>query len=347
MQMPNQNAKFVSAVVAGVLAGANFIPALNHSAHAEDSCLAAPNGQTPHGSHWRYRVERGTKRHCWYLRSESDAQSAAATPSAPASVPAKPVAPKATATAQDSVANARAELPWPQQPATTPAPSGQSAPAVAAAPAPDLPTSDSGQSAAPATSTATTGDAADTSQSTMTSRWPDQPNANASDDSSATTDDSNASLPPLPATTPASPPAAAAPPPAATAPPVAAADAASTASKPPGSMSMLLTIMISALALAGLVGGAILRFSGRKRADDEEEFDIDRRPAWDVEHTDHPLPYPAAPYAAQPHPLAAARRPHQAHAQRPNIGMVRERRSVEPDDAIKEMLARLARSAQT
>src|SRR6185437_6258037 len=98
MQMPDQNAKFVSAVFAGVLAGANFIPALNSSAHAEDSCLAAPNAPTPQGSHWYYRIEHGTKRHCWYLSETSDAhsQSAAATSNPPlaaakpASAPAKP-----------------------------------------------------------------------------------------------------------------------------------------------------------------------------------------------------------------------------------------------------------------
>lgn len=94
-------------------------------------------------------------------------------------------------------------------------------------------------------------------------------------------------------------------------------------------MQALLTIMIAALALAGLVAGAILRFSRRKGDEDEFEVDRDRRPAWDREYSDRPLPYPAA---ATP---------------RPNIGRPRELRSVEPDDTIKEMLARLARSAQT
>ena len=60
---------------------------------------------------------------------------------------------------------------------------------------------------------------------------------------------------------------------------LAAADAppsnsSSNNNKQPGSMSTLLTIMISALALAGLVGGAILRFGGRNRRK-EEEIDID------------------------------------------------------------------------
>jgi hypothetical protein len=37
---------------------------------AADECLSEPNGSSPAGSHWYYRVERGTQRHCWYLGSE-------------------------------------------------------------------------------------------------------------------------------------------------------------------------------------------------------------------------------------------------------------------------------------
>jgi hypothetical protein len=87
--------------------------------------------------------------------------------------------------------------------------------------------------------------------------------------------------------------------------------------------------MVAALALAGLVGGAIMRFGRRKEEEDEVEFEFDRRPVWDREHDDRPLPYPAAA------------------AHRSNIARPRELRAVEPDDTIKEMLARLARSAQT
>jgi hypothetical protein len=313
MQMPNQSAKFVTAVFAGVLAGANFIPSLNHSAHAEDSCLAAPNGQTPHGSHWRYRVEHGTKRHCWYLRDESDApaQSAAVT-SSPAPAPAKPAPAKADTAMQGSVANAHAELPWPQPNAApgAPAPTGQVPEAVAA----NAPSSDNEQAATP------TGDA-NGSQPTIASRWPNQLNADASDDSAPAADNSDASAPPD---------TASAPPPTAATVPLATADAPPSTSKPAGSMQMLLTIMIAALALAGVVGGAILRFGGRKRDEDEGGGDIDRRPIWDLEHSDRPAPYPAV-----------------TTAPRPPLGLPRELRTVEPDDAIKEMLARLARSAQT
>src|ERR1700704_312927 len=37
---------------------------------AADECLRGPNGTSPQGSHWYYRVDRSTGRHCWYLGSE-------------------------------------------------------------------------------------------------------------------------------------------------------------------------------------------------------------------------------------------------------------------------------------
>jgi hypothetical protein len=37
---------------------------------AADECLRSPNGTSPKGSHWYYRVERSSGRHCWYLGSE-------------------------------------------------------------------------------------------------------------------------------------------------------------------------------------------------------------------------------------------------------------------------------------
>jgi hypothetical protein len=32
-----------------------------------DECLSKPNGASPRGSHWYYRVDRPTRRRCWYL----------------------------------------------------------------------------------------------------------------------------------------------------------------------------------------------------------------------------------------------------------------------------------------
>jgi hypothetical protein len=37
---------------------------------AADECLSGPKGTAPQGSHWYYRVERSSGRHCWYLGAE-------------------------------------------------------------------------------------------------------------------------------------------------------------------------------------------------------------------------------------------------------------------------------------
>jgi hypothetical protein len=36
----------------------------------EDTCLSKPGSTAPQGSHWYYRVERATGRHCWYLGAQ-------------------------------------------------------------------------------------------------------------------------------------------------------------------------------------------------------------------------------------------------------------------------------------
>lgn len=43
-----------------------------HAEEAADECLSKPNGPSPAGSHWYYRVERGTHRQCWYLGPEGN-----------------------------------------------------------------------------------------------------------------------------------------------------------------------------------------------------------------------------------------------------------------------------------
>src|SRR5215471_1656468 len=67
--MANLNAKFASAVVACLVAGAAFTTVRNAANAAE--CLTEPRQDTPKGQHWFYRIEHGTNRHCWYLRGES------------------------------------------------------------------------------------------------------------------------------------------------------------------------------------------------------------------------------------------------------------------------------------
>jgi hypothetical protein len=109
MSMPNRTAKFASAIFASILASAPLTTISHGETVAADNCLSGPKGETPPGSHWYYRIEHSTKRHCWYLREEGDRLSQAAPLNI--SPPAKPLPPQAEPATQISVANARAELP--------------------------------------------------------------------------------------------------------------------------------------------------------------------------------------------------------------------------------------------
>ncbi|HZO47817.1 MAG TPA: hypothetical protein VFB68_18100 [Xanthobacteraceae bacterium] len=44
-----------------------------------DECQSRPGTSTPRGSHWFYRLERGTNRRCWYLGSVNQKRQAAST----------------------------------------------------------------------------------------------------------------------------------------------------------------------------------------------------------------------------------------------------------------------------
>jgi hypothetical protein len=107
--MPNRTAKFVSALFASLLAGAPLTTVTHGATAVADDCLAGPKGQAPQGAHWYYRVDRSTKRHCWYLADQQHtprSQTAAANSPASAKLPQD-----ADAAMQQSVANAHAELP--------------------------------------------------------------------------------------------------------------------------------------------------------------------------------------------------------------------------------------------
>ena len=77
--MGNRTAKFISALIGSIIAGAPLAavsqnaPSAPSAASTENTaadCLASPKGAAPQGQHWFYRVERATKRQCWYLRAE-------------------------------------------------------------------------------------------------------------------------------------------------------------------------------------------------------------------------------------------------------------------------------------
>jgi hypothetical protein len=64
-----------------------------NAAAAGDDCLAKPNGPSPQGRHWYYRIDRANNnRQCWYLReldpkSGETAQTRAAPPAQPVTAP--------------------------------------------------------------------------------------------------------------------------------------------------------------------------------------------------------------------------------------------------------------------
>src|SRR5258708_25806608 len=70
--MANRIAKIGSAIFASLLAGAPIAIIASSFAHAAGDCQTEPGSETREGQHWYYRIEHGTKRHCWYLREEGE-----------------------------------------------------------------------------------------------------------------------------------------------------------------------------------------------------------------------------------------------------------------------------------
>ncbi|SFJ48583.1 hypothetical protein [Bradyrhizobium sp. Gha] len=290
--MGNRTAKFISALIGSIVAGvplaavsqdAPSAPPATSSANAAGDCLASPKGVAPQGQHWHYRLERATKRQCWYLRAEGGKVTQTAQAAPAPEKPEKPVA-ESAAPQQHAVQDARAEYVTAHN---APAPSTPSAPAQTQ-PAPTQ------QAASPSAD-------ANAQQPALAGRWPDA---------------STASAAPAAEPSPA-PVAVAAQPsvkPAKSAIALAAADSA--ADKPTGSLQMLLLAIGGALALAGILASIIYRFaSGRSRRQAANH----RRVNWDnfepQARDDGHAPWLAAmpaavPHARQPRPVDfdAARR---------------------------------------
>jgi hypothetical protein len=223
--MGNRTAKFVSALIGSIVAGAPLAAVSQNApsapsttastANAASDCLASPKGTAPQGQHWFYRVERGTKRQCWYLRAEG----------------------AKAATSAQTANNA-------QQPDSAPPQSVQNAHAEYIAPQ-----SGAAQAAQPGAPVGQPATNSDPQQPAVATRWPD---------STAAT----AAPAPQPAAAPATAAAEPSPQPAASPAPVALAAADAPAEKPTGSVQMLLLVIGGALALAGLLASVIFRFAG-------------------------------------------------------------------------------------
>jgi hypothetical protein len=278
MHMPKRTAKFVFAIFASFLASAPLAAQSVGAAPAADDCLSGPKDQTPAGGHWYYRVERVTKRHCWYLGDEHEKLSQTAAPNpaqtaTPNPAPAAPVLsakPTAVKTETASIADAHAELPA-QSPVEPPRRDNAltlAMPANAAVMQNNATTSTGDKAAQP---------------SIVASRWPKSSDDNPPTDVAANRPD--------PATS-ASPPSRSRPSSVLAAEPFATADASSAT--PTYSVQMLLGAIIAALALAGVIG-VIFKF-GRARAPQQARIRERRGAIWERAATDGMAPsaYPAA-----------------------------------------------------
>ena len=263
--MPDRAAKFVAAILVSVLAGASLGAVTPDAARAADDCLAAPKGETPEGSHWYYRIDRTSKRHCWYLRGEGEKLSQTAEPNS--SGAAKPVA---AAPMQRSVADAHAE--WPQQTSIEP-------PRRRDGQLPALP-------ANPAVSQDNAA-GADAPPSVVASRWPDSPAASPAVSPQPAADQLAANTQPGSQLASPQSDSAAAPPPAAAAVPLATANSSGL----PASLPVLLGVMTGALALAGITASLVLKFGGARRT---ARLRVRRNQIWEAMDNDN-IRLPAHP----------------------------------------------------
>jgi hypothetical protein len=299
--MPIRTAKFAFAIFAGVLAGAPIATTPSRAAGAADDCLTEPGNSAPQGQRWHYRLEHGTKRHCWYLRGEREG-SAQVVSSANAAAPLRTnetTAPRSAADAYDELASSRVR--GEQDGGASAARAAPATMPIAANPEGiQNPGAGAGPSApAPADSVP---------QSLVASRWPEPSAVNSSVDpapeASATT---VADASPAPQAEPSPEPA-----------PAPVAEAAAPAQQPAVSIEMLLLAIFGALALASLIGSVIYRLGRARRVvrvaahrrDIWQSADPAPRQPWAENHAarvdvTHPSDFAPRRYSADAQPTPA------------------------------------------
>lgn len=345
--MSNRTAVIALAVITscvsifGITSSANAAPAASDDAtQAANECLAAPKATTPKGAHWYYRVEKGTKRKCWYLADEVAKTKKAAAPapassdaaernvSPPTQIAPEPKQQAAKKPMQKSVADARAELTaGAPQTAGTP----EDDPALAETTWPPLTPSDRAavQDDNQTAAIQPVPEAATTQGWSIASRWPEPAAAASTGDQTAATTPAS----PAPALTPERLATAAAPAPAASPAavtpgaaaqqPQAATDAADTSGTP---LRIILSVLVCVLALVAIVGPMLFKsFRPRRR---EDRIDSQRRPIWDMNVSGRTI------LQDNPPPELAPRHPH---------SLPEPRMLDEATDEIEELLARASK----
>jgi hypothetical protein len=101
--MPKRIILLVPAIVATIVAAIAGTTGSTFAEPAADECLSKPNGPSPEGSHWYYRVDRANdNRHCWYLgRVGAKTRQAAAAKQPASATPKDDAAPVKRAEAAD------------------------------------------------------------------------------------------------------------------------------------------------------------------------------------------------------------------------------------------------------
>ena len=269
--MSNRTAIVASVLLTGCVSISIVMPSVAFAApDAGSECLSAPKATTPAGGHWYYRLEKGTKRKCWYLGDAGGKVNKTAE-TAPV---AEPDAPPPKKPLQKSVANARAELragspanedtslsdsTWPPLTPAADESSHNDNQSAAVQPAPEQASPEGGN---------------------LSSRWPEPKSVASATDQPAT------SAPAPAQTTPALTPdrlvmaaATPAPAPAATSAPAVQPVAATAPAEDNFSIRILLSILVGVLALAAIVGPVIFRFIKPRR---NKRDTVQRRPIWDM-----------------------------------------------------------------
>ena len=246
--MKNLAGKFLSAVSAGIVASAPVAMIPLSTVGAAEECLTTPKDETPPGKHWYYRIERGTKRHCWYLQAAK---------STPARRAAPEVAPDRETKLARSGADAHAELPLPQTLVEADLRTSPTTPATSIDPRGTEQKLSNNASSETAQSNASP----ETAQSPVASRWPEPTGvfssaterpispsfvvASAAPDTNLDASADTDSTPKVP--------------------PVAPTKVEASAMGTPASLQMLLLGTFGAIAVLSLTGSAIYQMARRRR----------------------------------------------------------------------------------